>query len=928
MTDLHGGASSDREGGRREPEARAPGLVRRSRLHAFWRRHGDWAGRRLRGHRARGGVQGRGGRVKRLLPRRFQRLPGPARVRSGRSGGVRVRESAARSSTRLEQSGQLSREPGEICRPASVQTLLSQPVAMSLSATADQLALQASGRREQLDAGPPGVGAAERLSGRLVARLRAGGAGGAYGRALQQGGSAAVPRGARLRSRVPAQRTGRGHRRIRSRNLPVRPRRGAGRGARTTSRPRRGRSTTCARRCPAIGPCRSSPLLDGDEQGFSLTPVGAPIQVQFVQRDGKVVVGLGSDSVDQVFSPGSTLADSDVFKAATDALGEDFSPVTFIDFVPLFQLVESFPQIAQDPDYRRAKPYLDHLDYLSSAVRRRAIAPPCAPCSACARRPPEPLVPAHEPNRRDRAVTGVGIDLIEIERLERALERRPRSPSDCSPRPSLRSPRRGCAPGRISPPASPPRRRRSRRSAWRCPRARSRSRAALGGAPAAAPRPRGGLAEREGRRAPGLADAFSGDGRGARSCCGAVAGGALRSGSLGEPGRCVASRSSFLTPSAAWSPGSTPSTTPPACAPRTLGDRGAGNPLAGADGGGRGGRRRAAREVARRGPARVVCGKGNNGGDGLVAARHLADTGYEAEVLLLWPADELSPDASANLERFDGAVREVGAGDLAAALARLGRRRRRDLRHRLLGRAAGSGRRRDRGDQRLRAPRWSQPTSPRASMPRPGRRRGSRSRPTSRSASTPPSSATGSRPARRTPGSFGWPISASRRGAEPARRRRDRRRRCSPWRPAASADSTKFDSGEVLVVGGSRGLTGAVCMAAEAAIRAGAGYATVAVPADLEHIFEVKLTEVMSRGFAGAEGRPGDRLRRGDPRGDASSGRRRRPRPGAGARRRLPRAGARGGPGVDGAAADRRRRAQRPRRAARSRSRRAKPRPC
>ena len=44
-------------------------------------------------------------------------------------------------------------------------------------------------------------------------------------------------------------------------------------------------------------------------------------------------------------------------------------------------------------------------------------------------------------------------------------------------------------------------------------------------------------------------------------------------------------------------------------------------------------------------PARVVCGKGNNGGDGLVAARHLAETGYEVEALLLWPAAELSPDA-------------------------------------------------------------------------------------------------------------------------------------------------------------------------------------------------------------------------------------------------------------------------------------------
>jgi ADP-dependent NAD(P)H-hydrate dehydratase / NAD(P)H-hydrate epimerase len=58
-----------------------------------------------------------------------------------------------------------------------------------------------------------------------------------------------------------------------------------------------------------------------------------------------------------------------------------------------------------------------------------------------------------------------------------------------------------------------------------------------------------------------------------------------------------------------------------------------------------------------------------------------------------------------------------------------------------------------------------------------------------------------------------------------------------------------------VIVGGSRGLTGAVCLAAAAAIRSGAGYATVAVPADLERIFEVKLTEVMSIGVASRDGR-------------------------------------------------------------------------
>ncbi len=65
------------------------------------------------------------------------------------------------------------------------------------------------------------------------------------------------------------------------------------------------------------------------------------------------------------------------------------------------------------------------------------------------------------------------------------------------------------------------------------------------------------------------------------------------------------------------------------------------------------------RSVAGDGPARVVCGKGNNGGDGLVAARCLAETGYEVQALLLWPGDELSGDARVNLSGSTGDAREL-----------------------------------------------------------------------------------------------------------------------------------------------------------------------------------------------------------------------------------------------------------------------------
>jgi NAD(P)H-hydrate epimerase len=64
--------------------------------------------------------------------------------------------------------------------------------------------------------------------------------------------------------------------------------------------------------------------------------------------------------------------------------------------------------------------------------------------------------------------------------------------------------------------------------------------------------------------------------------------------------------------------------------------------------------------------------------------------------------------------------------------------------------------------------------------------------------------------------------------------------------PSRAHDSTKFAAGTVVVCGGSTGLTGAPCMAAEAAMRAGAGYVTALVPASLNIVFEQRLLEVMT----------------------------------------------------------------------------------
>jgi NAD(P)H-hydrate epimerase len=63
--------------------------------------------------------------------------------------------------------------------------------------------------------------------------------------------------------------------------------------------------------------------------------------------------------------------------------------------------------------------------------------------------------------------------------------------------------------------------------------------------------------------------------------------------------------------------------------------------------------------------------------------------------------------------------------------------------------------------------------------------------------------------------------------------------------PRKRPQDTKYSAGAVLVVGGAPGLTGAVCLAAEAAFRADAGYVAVAAPAASLPVVEARLLEAV-----------------------------------------------------------------------------------
>jgi NAD(P)H-hydrate epimerase len=261
-------------------------------------------------------------------------------------------------------------------------------------------------------------------------------------------------------------------------------------------------------------------------------------------------------------------------------------------------------------------------------------------------------------------------------------------------------------------------------------------------------------------------------------------------------------------------------------------------------------------ELAPEGPVRVLCGKGNNGGDGLVAARLLGEMGFAVEVLLLWPADELSDDAASNLGRVDAGAVITASGDLEALLAGSGA-----VVDAIFGTGFSGG---------PREPAWAAVEAINAC----GAPVVACDIASGIDASTgeiagnvvdadvtvsfhaakvghriaPGKWSTGElrvAPIGIPPGAPSPPVAGTIDAA------------VLDLAPERGVQSTKFSSGQVTIAGGSRGLTGAVQMSSLAAIRAGAGYATVAVPADLEPIFESGQPEVMSRGCPGGDGRLG-----------------------------------------------------------------------
>jgi ADP-dependent NAD(P)H-hydrate dehydratase / NAD(P)H-hydrate epimerase len=283
---------------------------------------------------------------------------------------------------------------------------------------------------------------------------------------------------------------------------------------------------------------------------------------------------------------------------------------------------------------------------------------------------------------------------------------------------------------------------------------------------------------------------------------------------------------------------------------------------------------RALERLAPDGPVTVVCGKGNNGGDGLVAARLLRDAGRPVTVVCVSAPSELAGDARASLERLRGEppVRLSGAawagrpdepnapGSAAAELF--------DARATIVDALLGTGFQGDRSEIGQRgalgeaieainaggAPVVSVdvPSGVDAST---GVVRGAAVRASLTVTFDAAKPGLWINPGKAHAGEVqvidigiprGAPGGASVGLIAPS---------VLEQLPRRDARATKFSSGHVLVAGGSRGLTGAPRMAAEASMRAGAGYVTACVPASLQELLAAAGTpEMMTRGLPDDDG--------------------------------------------------------------------------
>jgi hydroxyethylthiazole kinase-like uncharacterized protein yjeF len=261
------------------------------------------------------------------------------------------------------------------------------------------------------------------------------------------------------------------------------------------------------------------------------------------------------------------------------------------------------------------------------------------------------------------------------------------------------------------------------------------------------------------------------------------------------------------------------------------------------------------------GPVVILAGHGNNGGDGLVVARYLVNDGFPVTVFLMASRDQVKGDALVNLKILEALGLEVeevlGEDQLSPVVHRMSRAAL--VVDALLGTGLNSP---VRG---LLAPlidRVNQGRAPVLAVDIPSGLSADTGEPLGSAVEADVTVTYGLAklgqivlPGRDYVGRL-WLVDISippalTQSIQTELAEASEMHRLLPPRPFASHKGT---FGHLVVVAGGEGKTGAAFMTAEAALRSGAGLVTAAVPASLNDILEVKLTEAMTLPLPEAEG--------------------------------------------------------------------------
>jgi NAD(P)H-hydrate epimerase len=253
----------------------------------------------------------------------------------------------------------------------------------------------------------------------------------------------------------------------------------------------------------------------------------------------------------------------------------------------------------------------------------------------------------------------------------------------------------------------------------------------------------------------------------------------------------------------------------------------------------------------------VLCGKGNNGGDGFVVARHLYNRGAKVKLFLMARGAQLSGDPKTNFRILLGIIREDSSSALqvveSADAPRLRRHPAPDIIVDALFGTGFSGAVRGEYEKAIR---WMNESDAKViAVDIPSGVNADNGRVENIAVAADATVTMGLRkigllvhPGRECSGSVHVvdieipKIVYQRSGIRTWYVQRTDVRRMLPRRPL---DAHKHSVGKIFVLAGSRGLTGAAVMSCNSAMRAGAGAVVLGIPKSLLPIVSKKLTEVM-----------------------------------------------------------------------------------